>query len=468
MRSLKRIAKVMLSALTALGDRCLTLKRDNRGASLATMAMMLPLLIGFSGLALDVGVWQVNKRDLQGAVDQAAFSAAIAAARGATTTQATTQAKAVMAGQGYAEGESGLTINVSNPATSGNYTSNNRAWEVTASLNQTLFFSGMFLNSAPQIAVRAVALQGVTTTSLETSTTNPGKGCILTLDTSAQYATEITNNGQSSNTNCEIYTNSNHPSALGCYNNCTIKGDTFTVGGYYKSGTMSGTNKTGQAAVANPYASLTAPTTSSLSAMACANSNALVRSGSGATTTISPGRYCKGINFTGAGKTLVMQAGTYYVETIFNVGTGATLNATAGVTIILVGNYCQGDTNNTCQHPDEGIGNTANINITAPTTGTYAGIAMFYSSTTYRQHAFANNANLHIQGALYAPNQKLAFNNNSTFDSAKCTKVVSLRVTINNNGNMSANCTGTGVKTIGDTTTVTPGTSSTTPSSMVE
>jgi hypothetical protein len=466
-------SRVSPKGLAALGLRVWTglrnIVRDSRGVSIATLALMMPVLIGFTGLAMDAGVWQINKRNLQGAADQAAFSAAVAASHGASTQQAITQAKAVLAGQGLIDGTAGLTIAVRNPAQSGNFAANTRAWEVAVTKNQSLSFASMILDSAPALGVRAVALQGVTTTIPGASQTQPGAGCILTLDTAAQYATEITNNGSSSNTACEIYTNSNHAKALGCYNNCSILGNTSTVGGYFKQGTMSGTNKTNQTAIANPYGSVAAPTATEMGTV-CANSNTVVTAGSAATKTIGPGRYCKGINYGGAGKTLIMTAGTYYIETIFMVGNGATLNATAspGVTIVIVGNYCIGDTNNTCQHPDEGIGNVANINITAPTTGPMAGVAMYFSSTTYRQHNFANTANLHIQGVLYAPNQKLSFNNNSTFDNTKCTKVISLRVTINNNGNMSANCANTGVRTIGDTTTTSAGSSSTTRASMVE
>jgi Putative Flp pilus-assembly TadE/G-like len=450
----------MFKNLKSFANRLTELFRDKSGVSMATVALMMPLLIGFSGLAMDVGVWQVNKRNLQGAADQAAFAAAIAASKGATTDQARMQAKAVMAEHGYLDGAEGLTLTISNPPTAGHFSGQSGYWEVLASNNQSLFFSKILLSTSPTVATRAVARQGLTTTTPGGTSTTPGKGCILTLDTTAASATEITNNGSSSNRNCEIYTNSNSSSALACTNNCSVTGDTYTVGGFTRSGgTMTGTNNIGQTAIADPYASVTPPTATEMGSV-CAN----------ASTTINPGRYCKGINFTGAGKTLVMTAGTYYVETIFMVGNGATLNATAspGVTIIIVGNYCIGDTNNTCQHPDEGIGNSANINITAPTTGTYAGIAMFFSSTTMRQHNFANSSALHIQGALYAPKQKLSFNNNSSFDNTKCTKIISARVTINNNGNMSASCDGTGVRSIGDRTTTTAGTSTTTASAMVE
>ena len=69
----------MTGCATALRRRFAILSGDQRGISLASMALMLPVLIGFVGLAVDVGLWQVNKRAIQGAADRAAYAAAIAA-----------------------------------------------------------------------------------------------------------------------------------------------------------------------------------------------------------------------------------------------------------------------------------------------------------------------------------------------------------------------------------------------------
>lgn len=452
------------------------LRADQGGAAIILTAFLLPILIGVVGIAVDVGMWESNKRDLQGAADQAAYSAARAASQtGATYAQSVMQAKAVMASMGFTDGVGGVTIAVSNPPTSGNYTGNSRAWEVRAQKTQVLYFSSLFLTNAPAIGVRAVALKQTyqTTNSVNSSTTtNTKPGCILTLDSSGHGATTVTNNGAVPTTSCAIYTNSSASDALKCYNNCNITADTFTVGGFFKgsgSATMSGANKTGQKATVNPYSGLAAPSTSGMS---CLNPGGAIAATSAASRTISPGYYCKGINFSGASKTLIMSAGTYYIDSIFMVGNGATLNATAGVTIVIVGSFCIGDTNNTCQHPDEGIGNTANLNITAPTTGPYAGVAMYFANSTARTQPFANNAHINVQGVLYAPYQKLQFNNNSYFDNTKCTQLVAFQVDIENNGNFGTNCGGTGVKPITNTETTTTTTTTTTgtdaPSSMVE
>jgi Flp pilus assembly protein TadG len=122
----------MFKNLKSFANRLTELFRDKSGVSMATVALMMPLLIGFSGLAMDVGVWQVNKRNLQGAADQAAFAAAIAASKGATTDQARMQAKAVMAEHGYLDGAEGLTLTISNPPTAGHFSGQSGYCEVLA------------------------------------------------------------------------------------------------------------------------------------------------------------------------------------------------------------------------------------------------------------------------------------------------------------------------------------------------
>ena len=48
---------------------------DRRGVTAVITAIALATLIGFCGLAVDVVMWEVNQRDLQGAADQAALAA---------------------------------------------------------------------------------------------------------------------------------------------------------------------------------------------------------------------------------------------------------------------------------------------------------------------------------------------------------------------------------------------------------
>src|SRR5437660_9589305 len=51
---------------------------DQRGVSAIITAIALTTLAGFCGLAVDVVMWEVNQRTIQGVADQAALAAATA------------------------------------------------------------------------------------------------------------------------------------------------------------------------------------------------------------------------------------------------------------------------------------------------------------------------------------------------------------------------------------------------------
>ncbi len=411
----------------------LRLRADQRGVSLASMALMLPIMIGFIGLAVDVGLWQVNKRAMQGAADRAAYSAAIAAVNSATKAQATTEAMTTMAMAGFADGTNGVTITVNNPAKTGTFASDSTSWEVIAEAPQNLYFSQLFLSEAPTAAVRAVATKGSTSTS----------GCILTLNSSVSGATSFSNNAKIIDENCAVFTNSSSTSALKCVNNCDLASDTYTVGGYSVSnnGSLSGkTNSTGVAAATDPYASRTVPNSSSLT---CTRTTKLTVNSN---QTINPGVYCAGIDVA-ANKTLTMTAGTYYIKKLFNFGGNSTLEATSGVTIVMLDDACVGD--GTCKK-EKGIGNNVTLNITAPTSGTYKGIAFYAQGTKNTRQEFSNNVYLNVQGALYAPGDTFYFNNNADFDNALCAQVISDQVVFENNASMGTECDDAGVTKIGN------------------
>ena len=78
------------------------LASDERGVSVVITGIALALLMGFAGLAIDVGYWLNATRGLQAAADQAAYSAAAAAgSTGCASTTAATQAIAIIAARGY-------------------------------------------------------------------------------------------------------------------------------------------------------------------------------------------------------------------------------------------------------------------------------------------------------------------------------------------------------------------------------
>jgi hypothetical protein len=51
---------------------------DKRGATAIMTAVAATTVMGFAGLAVDVGYWQTTQRRMQGVADEAAFAAAMA------------------------------------------------------------------------------------------------------------------------------------------------------------------------------------------------------------------------------------------------------------------------------------------------------------------------------------------------------------------------------------------------------
>jgi Putative Flp pilus-assembly TadE/G-like len=405
---------------------------DAKGASMVSLALLMPVLIGILGLAIDVGMWQIDQRRLQGAADRAAFAAAVAAADSSTTVEATDEGLAILAQLGYQNGVSGLVAEIHNPATGGNYTTDAQSWEVELSHTHRLYFASLFVGQDPTISARAVAVGG---------SSDPSPFCILTLDPTGAGATTFTNNADMLNAGCNIYTNSSHAAALLCDNNCDIAANTYTVGGTNVSnnGSLSGdVNQTGVSPAVDPYASLPVPDSSTLActrtALLTVNSN----------QTISPGVYCGGIKVN-ANKTLTMQAGTYYIRSKFDLTGNSTLIATSGVTIVLLDDLCIG--NGGCRR-EAGIGNNVRFNLTAPTSGTYAGIALYAQGTSETYQEFSNNVSLNIQGAIYAPGDRFYFHNNANFNPMLCAQIVARRVNFENNATIGTNCDSAGVEEI--------------------
>jgi Flp pilus assembly protein TadG len=136
----------------------------------------------------------------------------------------------------------------------------------------------------------------------------------------------------------------------------------------------------------------------------------------GAAETIAPGTYC---NFNTANvSTLTMQPGLYMITNTFSTNSGTTINGT-GVTIYLANGAIANSGNYTYVAGGAtpyGVGNGTTMNISAPTSGTYSGIAIWdgnSSSSTPDTFTFGGGANSTFTGAIYAPNTNLVVGNNS-------------------------------------------------------
>jgi hypothetical protein len=132
---------------------------------------------------------------------------------------------------------------------------------------------------------------------------------------------------------------------------------------------------------------------------------------------------------------------------------GSTLNAPAGVTIVLTSSTGSG-------YGTVSIAGGNTFDVSAPTTGPTAGLAVYQDrrAPSTSSNSFSGGSGQTIQGALYFPNEPVTYSGGTGNTPATCTQLVVLRATFVGTSTLNSSCTGTGVASIGGTTGTTGGT----------
>ena len=407
-------------------DRLQRLWRDHSGSYSVMAALMAPVLVGFTGLGTEVGLWFYTHQSMQSAADGAAFSAAVARAQG-NTTSFRNEATAVAARYGFTDAANGTVVTVNQPPLSGPNTGNASAVEVLISQPQQRLFSGALLNTPLTIAARAVAAADA-----------PRVACILGLDPAAANTVQILNNAVLPDPNCGVASNSTSASSFVVSNNAIVQAPVSSSGGLISdiNAQLRGSpNLANAAPVPDPYASANAGTPPACSAQNTSGTN-------NGSRTLRPdvyvggvgmARFCAGLNFNNNFQ-VTLEPGIYFIDTQLSIRNNAVLNGN-GVTLVVNGNYAIN------------LSNNAIINLQAPTSGPTSGLIFFGSRTgtpTVTQ-TFSNNTVFNLTGAVYFPNQIINFENNgTTAPTGGCTQIVGRMVRLSNNVNIRANCNGTG------------------------
>jgi Flp pilus assembly protein TadG len=170
-----------------------------RGGIAAMTALIAPVLIGVSGLGVELGYWYAVRHSMQGAADAGVIEAALSYKNG-NTGGFSSSAKAVTAQNGWLDGSGGtgqvISVAVNTPPVNGIYASNNflnKAFEVVISRpEKSMFAWAVGYSASPNITVHAVALIN-----------SQSNGCILALSTSPSALT-VTGNGNLQASNCGV------------------------------------------------------------------------------------------------------------------------------------------------------------------------------------------------------------------------------------------------------------------------
>lgn len=371
-----RIVRLLMNVASmgaCLGDR-----RGQIGVIVALAAV--PMAMGI-GIGIDFSRASSARADMQTAVD----AAVLAGAKDGTSSWPTVADNTFTGAVG-----TGVTVTAKSFSVDadGNYKGS-----ATGSLPTS--FAGLFSIDALSFQVTATAVKPVVS----------NKVCILLLSTSATPGLLLNSGATLNAPDCQVDVKStgnpaatfNAGTTFNTKKTCIAGSQVLDNGGSHATLTKSCTT------ASDPFAgTLPVPSTS------CTSSGSNYNGG---VVTMTPGVYCSGINFNGT-TTLTLQPGVYVIKSGNWNFNGGSITGT-GVTIYYAdSSYIQ-------------FNGTTKLNLTAPTTGTYAGLLM-YEAINLAKSAFTINATdgANLQGLIYLPSRNLTLNSGASVSSNALTMVL--------------------------------------------
>ncbi len=356
-------------------------KKDESGNVLVLAAMCIPLLIGFAGMALDVGLLYRVRQNVQIAANAGAVAGALDYIHSANGTSAQNAGAAAATLNGFTSGTNGATVTINTPPTSGPLTSAGYVEAIVTEDSPTNFMA-LFGFGKVNVTARAVAGSPIT-----------GDTCLWLNSLTLKGAGTIAAPG------CGMY--------IGRTLDINDNGTTLTVAYIDLAGTVTKKQPSPTPIPVtprtNPFGNLSGPATPAAcnitSAATTINStNLSTVQGSGNQVVCFTGTNVDLSNVTlnggaSGGVVYVFENGVKVTGTVqFGSGScgASTCTTTAGAVMEIQGGSLSAD--------------NWNLSIFAPTTGTYNGIAILQpSSNTAKLQVEFGSSSTTLDGYIYAP-----------------------------------------------------------------
>ena len=407
------------------------------------VAISLSALTGVLALAVDAGLLFAVKWQAQAAADAGALAAAADLYKGNGVSAAKTSAQDLAVSNKFTRAN--VVVNV--PPSSGAFTNGtpgastndkNSYVEVIATYNQGRYFSNVFGGGTIAVTGRAVARGQLT---------SGGAPAVLILDPNGSGAITDKGGGNAGGltvTGGAVVVNSTSTSAINTTGHATLTAPVFNIAGSSGSGNLTGTVNYGVSPTPDPLAYLPPPSQP-------AKGDWYVDAKTG-NIIVPPGAY--GIDGSDAnnnlsgfknGDSVLFQgtsAGKGSVVYLASGGLGGN-NVTYGMDPSTSGGIMiyNASTSSSDTLSLGGNGNSQ-FNLTAPTSGTYAGISIFQNRSNAGTISMKGNGSSTIQGTVYAPNATLSLSGNGS--ATVGSQLIVQDLSMNGNGNATVSYTATG------------------------
>jgi Flp pilus assembly protein TadG len=353
-------------------------KLERRGTVAATVALLMPVVIGVTALSLDGGMLFLQRRQAQSIADAAALGGAYAMYNGSNFNVAQTAAIAIGT-------QNGVTISSSQVTQpQAGYVA------VTVTVTRARCFSALW-GSGNMSANASATARGASGAY--------SKAAILVLDP-AGTAVTLSGTTQLTAKNGSIIVDSTSTSSILSSGAPSITTPELDLSG---SILYSGTNpnkatvtKTGQASTSDPLASIAAPSSSGMTVQ----SNSAINLSGTQTRTLSPGVYNGGITMSGS-SSVTLNPGAYYIN-----GGGISMSGPSSITGngVFIYNTGGGAIN---------LSGSGTIALNPMTTGTYQGITVFQDRSSAVGATMSGGSNINNTGTFYFPGSRLTLSGTS-------------------------------------------------------
>lgn len=381
------------------------LLKDKRGNVLIIAAAAMPLMIGSAGLATDTIQWAMWKRQLQRAADSAAIAGVYDRSNNGGQTSSTAGA---IDHDLTLNHHTGLALVSGYPMISYPSSTSTQVDQVQVQLavQQRLPFSGMFMQTPPLIRTSAVAA----------SVPGTDEFCVVSLEPSASVTGISITGNAALDLNCSLMSNSPSTNSAYAKGSSTVTAKSIAaVGGIQQSSNWNVQSyQPYSPALADPFANVNP----SPSDMTCKSAELNENTNLNLTDPSGKKYNCFSSLRVGSNRSLTLPNGTYYVN-----GGNAFIQGdiSCNACTIVLTNV---STASTATIGDFKVNASSKINLNAPATGKFAGIALYQDRRSSNNSNKVNgNSNSVINGAVYFPSSTMDYNGTGN-TSATCTQLI--------------------------------------------
>lgn len=402
--------------------------KSESGNVLMVVGLALPVLLGIAGLGIEGASWYNTRREMQNAADNAAIAAA---SNADTNFQA--EARAVASQYGFTNGAANTVVTAAENVTCPGGGGSTDCWSVTITRDVPLAFSKVAgYTGTDSVMVGGANAIRLTTTAIATQSLTEREYCILALGNGNVLAVDFLTNGapNADLAGCAVASNT----SMTC--NGHDLNATFGDAAGVNNGCGNNQNSN-MPTVDDPYDqfALNIPTDTTCGGSFPGATWSTDQTLTGVVTICGTLTLGADVNLSGAGQIVIrngnLDLNGFQLRTVANASATLIFSGTNGAGI----NHKIVDDRN----GNQGSG----LEIEAPTSGTWSGIAIYYDPALNQNVDMefgGNEPYFKITGAVYMPNSDVLFSGaiNKAGDGADCFVFVVQTIRINGTANIAA------------------------------